>query len=319
MFSVVVPAHNSAAFIGGALEGVLAQTHHDYELIVVDDASTDNTWEVIQSWRARFGTKLVAIANRQNEGPAGARNVGIGKARGEFVAFLDSDDLWMPEHLANAYDSFQRHGNKLGAFVAPGQLGGANSLYHSSQGFTWPGADPQPASSQLLQGCYFHLNSLCVRSTLLRNLGGFREELVCYEDWLLYLFLSKKTLFVHSPTVECVIRRRDGSVSNRGARMSKPMYRDWIKAYLIAERSGLWSADELFAMREQFIAGRSKELADYLCGFSLDQVRWMTGPLLQTGLSGQKVWLPIFWRGIRQFLARSARKANPVKPLAFPD
>jgi glycosyltransferase involved in cell wall biosynthesis len=318
MFSVVIPAHNSAAFIGEALESVLAQTHNDFELIVVDDASTDNTLDVIQSWKLRFGTKLVAIANRENKGPAGARNTGIRKSKGDFVAFLDSDDLWMPEHLANAYDAFQRHGDKVGVFVGAAQMGESGRLYHSSHEFTWPGAEPQQASSQLLKGCYFHLNSFCIRSTLLHELGGFREELICYEDWLFYLLLSKKTLFVHSPAVECLIRRRNASVSNCGTRMSKPMYRDWIKAYLIIESLGLWSAAELHTMRENFIAGHARELADYLCGFSFDNVRWMLGPLLETGPSGQKVWLPILWRGFNQFIARGVRKANPLKPSAIP-
>jgi glycosyltransferase involved in cell wall biosynthesis len=308
-FSVVVPAHNSAAFLGEALEAVLAQTLQDFELIIVDDGSTDDTWEVIQAWKVRFGSRLVAILNPENRGPAGARNIGIRKAKGDFLAFLDSDDLWVPEHLAHAYEAFQRHGEKAGAFVGQGDLG-KGRLYHSIRNFTWPAPELGEASSQLLQGCYFPLPSLCVRRKLLLELGGFREELVCNEDWLLYLLLWKKSLFVHSPTVECLIRRREQSASASGAQMSKAMYRDWIKAYLAAEQSGVLGSTDLRTIRESCIKGRVKELADYLCGWQFARARWMTGPMLETGLAGRKVWIPIFLRGAGQFVLRGFRKGT---------
>jgi len=307
-FSVVIPAHNSAAFISQALESVRAQTFQDFEVIVVDDGSTDNTWQAIQGCAGWFPGRFcsIRVEPSQNKGPAGARNLGIRQAKGEFVAFLDSDDLWVPEHLAHAYDAFHSH-KEAGAFVGQGDLGG-NRLYHSIRNFTWPGPEPQEASSQLLRGCYFPLPSLCVRRDLLLALGGFREDLVCNEDWLLYLFLWKKTLFVHSPTVECQIRRREESASSSGRQMSKAMYRDWIKAYLAAEHSDLWSESDLRLMRENCIAGRAKELADYLCGWQLARARWMAGPMLKTGLAGRKIWMPVFLWGVGQFVHRGIRK-----------
>jgi len=309
-FSVVIPAHNSAAFISEALESVRAQTFQDFEVIVVDDGSTDNTWQAIQGCAGWFPGRFCSIRVEppQNKGPAGARNLGIRQAKGEFVAFLDSDDLWVPEHLAHAYDAFHSH-KEAGVFVGQGDLGG-NRLYHSIRNFTWPGPRPQEASSQLLRGCYFPLPSLCVRRDLLLALGGFREDLVCNEDWLLYLFLWKRTLFVHSPTVECQIRRREESASGSGRQMSKAMYRDWIKAYLILAQSGMWANGELQVMRDGFIRGRAKDLADYLCGFSLDQARWMVGAMLQTGLGGRRVWLPVLQHGFAQFLRRGIQKAR---------
>jgi glycosyltransferase involved in cell wall biosynthesis len=93
--SVIIPAYNSAAFIAEAVESVRAQTFGDHEVIVVDDGSSDGTEEVVR----RLGAG-VRYHRQPNQGPAAARNAGIGLSRGDLVCFLDADDLWMPEKLA---------------------------------------------------------------------------------------------------------------------------------------------------------------------------------------------------------------------------
>ncbi len=301
--------HNSAAFVGEALGSVRAQSFQDFEVIVVDDGSTDRTWEAIQGATKVFHQRFQAIRGTpgQAEGPAYARNAGIKQARGEFIAFLDSDDQWVPEHLARAYHCFQAYGERFGFFAGPGQIMGTTRFLHE---FPWPSPEPQSASPQLLRECYFPLASVCVRRSLLEQVGGFCEELVCHEDWLLYLLLSKLTLFVHSPNVECLVRRRAESVSASASRMSKAMYRDRVKAYLIAEASGQWSRSELRSMREPFIQGRASELADYLCSFDADRTWWATSGLLQSGWRGRSIWMPILWRGFSQFTRRGWRKAT---------
>ncbi|HPC54310.1 MAG TPA: glycosyltransferase family A protein [Verrucomicrobiota bacterium] len=306
-FSVVIPAHNSAAFISQALESVRAQTFQDFEVIVVDDGSTDNTWQAIQGCAGWFPGRFcsIRVEPSQNKGPAGARNLAIRQAKGEFVAFLDSDDLWVPEHLARAKAAFRQNGGKAGLFAGRGQILGSTRFMHES---VWPSAEPQPASPELLHACYFPLPSVCVRRALLLAVGGFAEQLVCHEDWLLYLQLSKLTCFIHSPAVECVIRRRSISVTTAVARMSQPMYRDRIKACLFAERSGNWSRGELRAMREPFIQNRSAELADYLCALDFDRMLWVVKGLLASGWSGWRYWLSILGRGTWQFVRRGGRK-----------
>lgn len=92
--SVVIPAYNQAQYLSGAIESVLAQTYQDYEIIVVNDGSTDNTAEVA----TRFEPDIRYIYQK-NQGLAGARNTGIRHARGQYIALLDSDDLWLPTFL----------------------------------------------------------------------------------------------------------------------------------------------------------------------------------------------------------------------------
>ena len=96
LVSVVIPAYNRAGLIGRAIDSVLQQTHADLEVIVVDDASTDNTGEVV---KAIGDTRIRYIRCERNAGASAARNTGIAAAAGRFVAFLDSDDVWMPEKL----------------------------------------------------------------------------------------------------------------------------------------------------------------------------------------------------------------------------
>ncbi len=98
--SVVVPAFNCAATITETLRSILRQTFADFELIVVDDGSTDGTPEIV----GRFSDPRIRLIRQRNRGLAGAHNTGIAAARGEFVGFCDADDLWMPEKLERHID-----------------------------------------------------------------------------------------------------------------------------------------------------------------------------------------------------------------------
>src|SRR5438874_2268449 len=91
LFSVIIPAYNRATLIGQTLDSVFAQNRNDMEVIVVDDGSTDGTLDIV----ARYGDR-VRILQQSNKGPGAARNAGLRAATGDYVAFLDSDDVWFP-------------------------------------------------------------------------------------------------------------------------------------------------------------------------------------------------------------------------------
>src|SRR4051812_26873537 len=94
LVSVIIPTYNRANVVSEAVESVLNQTYSKVELIVVDDGSTDDTLEKLR----RFGNTITVIT-QENAGPSAARNAGIANARGDLIAFLDSDDLWLPTNL----------------------------------------------------------------------------------------------------------------------------------------------------------------------------------------------------------------------------
>ena len=101
--SVVLPAYNGEKFIGKAVESALSQTYNDFELIVVNDGSKDGTAQVLSG----FGAKIKVIS-QANSGIAKARNVGIEASRGQYIAFLDQDDFWLPEKLEKQMVLFEK-------------------------------------------------------------------------------------------------------------------------------------------------------------------------------------------------------------------
>ncbi|MBO7678056.1 MAG: glycosyltransferase family 2 protein, partial [Thermoguttaceae bacterium] len=104
-FSVVVPVYNARQWVGRAIESVLAQSFEDFELILVDDGSPDDSAEVI----ARYTDPRVKLIRQENRGEGGARNRGIEASTGKWIAFLDADDQWLPGFLEDHYRVISDH------------------------------------------------------------------------------------------------------------------------------------------------------------------------------------------------------------------
>lgn len=109
MISVIMPAYNAASYIEEAIRSVQSQTLSDWELLVIDDCSTDDTCAVVERL-AQQDSRIILIKNETNKGAAGVRNQGFELCRGEFVALLDSDDVWLPEKLSLQLDKLQKSG-----------------------------------------------------------------------------------------------------------------------------------------------------------------------------------------------------------------
>lgn len=112
LVSVIMPAHNSAAFISEAIGSVLQQTYSNLELIVIDDASHDETVVIVEDL-IKNDQRIVLLKNKQNLGPGPSRNTGIKAAKGDFIAFLDSDDLWLPQKLEVQLGFMAEHNIKM--------------------------------------------------------------------------------------------------------------------------------------------------------------------------------------------------------------
>ena len=115
-FTVVVPLYNTERYIAETLDSVLAQTFTDFEVVVVDDASTDHGPQIVHAYMAR--DSRIAMVTQPNRGLAGARNSGIRAARGHYVAFLDADDVWLPEKLEQHLAHFEAE-PEVGLSYAP--------------------------------------------------------------------------------------------------------------------------------------------------------------------------------------------------------
>lgn len=207
--SVIVPTHNRARLLGRALASVRAQTLTDWELIVVNDASTDDTASLL---RGEFACdRLRVIETRRALGPAHARNLGIEAARGEYVAFLDDDDEWLPRKLElqlatlaeggavlahTAFLHTDRHGNTAVAGLPP-----------------LPGAGPL---RDLVRGNYIGNSTVVARTAAVRAVGSFDTDMpFVIEDWDLWLRLARTGSFVAITEPLARINHTDGSVSSR--------------------------------------------------------------------------------------------------------
>ena len=109
LVSIITPAYNAAAYIAETIESVLAQTYTNWEMLIVNDCSKDNTAEIVQSYAAK--DKRIKLINlKQNSGAAIARNAAIQNAKGRYITFLDSDDLWKKEKLQKQIEFMQQNG-----------------------------------------------------------------------------------------------------------------------------------------------------------------------------------------------------------------
>jgi len=114
--SVIIPVYNTEQYVDAAIKSVLSQTHTDFELIIINDGSTDRSLEKILSYKTR--DNRISVLSQEKQGPGAARNRGLEKARGEYIYFMDSDDLLEPEALATCFSLARRNNLDLVAFSA---------------------------------------------------------------------------------------------------------------------------------------------------------------------------------------------------------
>lgn len=216
LVSVVIPAHDSARFLAECLHSVFAQQGGlELQVIVVDDASSDDTAQV-----ASAHDKVELIRFDANRGPSAARNAGIAAARGEFVAFLDSDDRWPGGKLAAQLAVLQHEPAAALVFGDCRQFderGPRPRTEFEADGLgtaTWGNGRLVPqAYERLLEANFITTGSVVVRRTALSATGGFAEELRLVEDLDLWLRLARHAPIAWCPH-ECLERRRhDANIS----------------------------------------------------------------------------------------------------------
>jgi len=189
--SVVIPSYNRASFLPETIESVLAQTYIDYEIIVVDDGSTDDTPSVLAGYKGR-----ITVIRQENQGLSAARNTGIRHSCGAYLAFLDSDDLFLPSHLHVLTQVLDWNPDTDIAYGQPYVLRNSerDKLYtpedvNMSVGRFFIELDRLATS--LLRGNLFFVPTVLVRRTALEKLARpfFDTDLSPYADWDMWLRL----------------------------------------------------------------------------------------------------------------------------------
>lgn len=190
LVSVVIPTYNRATTISRAIQSVLDQTYRDLEVIVVDDGSTDSTQEILRGFDGR-----IKVIRQANAGPSSARNCGIKAARGDIVAFLDSDDVWLPSKLERQVEMLMREGRGMPCCVCNATLSGTRHEGRTS-------FDEADIKGRFEAGVWLNVTHVlatrfllfnqvtAVRREALQVTGGFREDLWLLEDYDMALRLS---------------------------------------------------------------------------------------------------------------------------------
>jgi GT2 family glycosyltransferase len=205
--SIVVPLYNKAPHVRRALDSIAAQTFSDFEVIVVDDGSTDDGAAIV----ANYGDSRVRLVRQPNAGPGAARNAGLAQTQGEFIAFLDADDAWLPTYLEESVRQLGESGDDVAA-VSSGYIEYPSGMWRErmwrqrglSKGVhrVAPDTNPWLVVSML---AYMSPCSTVARSQVIRKWGGFydREKCLYAEDaflWLKFL-LNEKVAFNPKPLV----------------------------------------------------------------------------------------------------------------------
>ncbi len=206
--SVIIPAYNSARYIGEALDSLVGQTYRDFEVVVVDDGSADDTLAVVNGYAQRLALRVIRQANG---GPARARNEGVRAAAGQYCAFLDADDLMLPQRLEQ----------QVAALRADGQI----ALVHTDlQTFNEGGvvhrtrrvfSDPRGGRvlDWLVLDNFITTSTVMARRDRLLEAGLFREGRHISEDFELWLRMAERWPIAYLETPLVMYRYTPGSLS----------------------------------------------------------------------------------------------------------
>lgn len=226
LVSVVIPMHNRRGLIEETLRSALAQQWPSMEIIVVDDGSTDGSAEHVERV---FGDRVRLLRLERNVGRSAARNAGIAAARGDFIAFLDSDDLWDPGKLARQMPAFADPSVALvhcrvRQVDASGRVN-ARETESITRAFEAAEARGYDYGGITATWCRMYTPAVVVRRTALERSGGFDPALSRFEDWDLFWRIARDGTVVTVPEILVSVRVHEGNVEPRWAALAEPFAR----------------------------------------------------------------------------------------------
>jgi glycosyltransferase involved in cell wall biosynthesis len=207
LVSVIIPAHNAGRYLRECIDSVLSQSYPSLEIIVVDDGSTDDTPRIM----SEFGDRIVAI-RQDNAGAAAARNAGLFRARGKYIAFLDADDVWRPDKLERQVEVLEASPD-VGVVFSRWMLWYPNSdgTYPPMEAISEPAVGAEissPDYADLLLDCTLFTSTVVMRREVVNRIGGFAWDLRRGQDYDYWLRASRVTR-IKSVELELALYRMD--------------------------------------------------------------------------------------------------------------
>jgi glycosyltransferase involved in cell wall biosynthesis len=278
--SVTIPTFNCARYLGRAIDSALAQTYPDYEIVVVDDGSTDDTRAVL----APYGDRIRYVY-QSNGGLSSARNLALARATGELIAYLDADDLWAPRRLETQVAFLDAHPECGFVHSDVTIIDEADRVLHRR--FNAESGRPVPqghCTLDLLRHCHVQVPTVLERRACIDRVGTFDGRLKTAQDYLHWICIAMDGFavgYVDEPLA--MYRRTASSLSSSPRRVLD----DYVTIFeeLLGDRAGLLRHGEaaVAAARARLYAAR-RELA------YLDRMEGRTGPALEHTMSLVRGW-----------------------------
>lgn len=202
LVSVIMPCFNHAHFLEDSVNGILRQSTPDLELIVVDDCSTDNSWESIRRLAAG-DARIKAIRHERNQGASRARNDGLKNSRGEFIGFCDADDIWEKGKLDEQIELLRKNPDFDVVYCDSLIIDekGASTGRRFSELFPPPRSPSGWLFPELIRRNFINMQGVLMRKQCARLGGGFDENIKWIEDWCYWVALSRFHRFLYTPSV----------------------------------------------------------------------------------------------------------------------
>jgi len=258
LVSVIIPTHNRAQLLPRAIRSVLGQTYENLELIIVDDGSTDNTPEIVKRFRA---PRILYLCHKVSRGAPVARNTGIQRAKGEYIAFLDDDDEWLPHKLQT----------QLQVLWELHQVGVVYCKYKK----LYPSGEARVVGEGFSQRHLLHHNFIGTPTLLMHRecleADLFDEDLPRGQDWELCLRLSQRYKFIFVDEVLVLARSTQDSIGSNKHSLLRAYQMILDKHYRLIRKSPRalgafhYTIGSLLAREKQWQAARTHLLQSALC------------------------------------------------------
>jgi glycosyltransferase involved in cell wall biosynthesis len=264
LVSVLLPVHNGSAYITKAIESIQRQSFTEFELVIVDDGSTDATPEIVKE----IATKdpRIRYLRKNRGGIVGALNHGLEACTGKYIARMDADDISLPERLKLQLAFMETHMEVAACGMAIRKFRGHLPIFWMTERF--PQTDRGVATRLLFNPPLMHPTTM-IQSCILRDVGGYDPEYESAEDYELWSRISALHRITNLPQVGLYYRRSGGSISENRAQhqhriASKVRYHNLVKLFGPSEAERCWHLHQEINARHFTHPEQVRELAGYM-------------------------------------------------------
>jgi glycosyltransferase involved in cell wall biosynthesis len=226
--SIIMPCYNSQAYLFESIKSSLEQTYKNIELIIVNDGSTDRSYDIIKN----FKDSRIRLINQPNLGVSVARNKGLDSSTGKFIAFLDSDDFWRHDCLERLYNALKSEPDAVLSYCGWQNLGLKGG---EGEPYIPPDYEQENKLQNLLRSCPWPIHAALTRREAIESAGLFDESLTNSEDYKLWLHIASFNKIVRVPEVLAYYRFHEGQQASknqaRAAEQRLSVKKEFLKKY----------------------------------------------------------------------------------------